>query len=165
MLDYTQEAPLGFSRVSPLLYFTALTVTICCGNALQTKKKKKEKKSNLRLFMHGVERLRSLPLLNFTLSLSGDFSLRRSAESFKFWRSRSPRSPAWSVPPGWAGPRPPLVARGTEGKKPSRRRRRRPRRGTPSPTTASRQPGPMKSASHDRRKNFLERCLQARGQF
>lgn len=117
-----------------------------------------------------MERLRSLPLR----STASDFhfqalfslfsvSLRRSVESFKFWRSRFPRSPAWSFRPGRGEPR---SARGTKGKKPSRGRRRplrrRPQPGTPWPMTASRQPGPMKSASHDRRKNFLERCLRVR---
>lgn len=96
--------------------------------------------------------MRSLPP-RFRLSLSGAFSVsfHRSAESFKFWRSPSPRSPDWSFPPAGAES---AAARGTKGRKPSRRRRPRPP-GTPWPTTASRQPGPTKSASHDLRRNFL----------
>lgn len=92
----------------------------------------------------------------------------RSSASSKFWRGPSLHSRAWSFLHGWAEARPPNGERGTKVKRRSKRRRLRLQPKILSPTTASPQPGPMKSVSHDLLNNFLDcwhSCLKWYGRL
>lgn len=87
---------------------------------------------------------------------------RRSGGSSGFCRSRTVCSKAWSFQRGrGATPGLPIREKEMKVKGKSKRRRRlhlHPHPEIPFPMTASRRPGPARSASHDPRNYFLDRC-------
>lgn len=100
----------------------------------------------------------SLPSFHFRFC-SPSALPRRSGGSSKSWRSRTVGSQAWSFQPGrGAAPRLPVGKNETKVKSNSERRILHRRPEIPSPTTASRRPGPARSASHDPPNDLLDGC-------